>query len=79
MNHPVLSIIIVNWNTADITVNCLKSIFTDKGLRHFPYEIILIDNASTDDSLLKIKKLKNLLKIKNFKLKIINNSSIIFF
>ena len=71
MTHPILSIIIVNWNTADITVNCLKSIFTDKGLKNIPFEIILVDNASTDDSLLKINKLKNLLKISNFKLKII--------
>lgn len=57
-NKPVLSILIVNWNTADITVECIKSIFTDKGLKDIPYEIILVDNASSDDSIKKIKSIK---------------------
>jgi GT2 family glycosyltransferase len=59
MTKPILSIIILSFNTADITVNCLKSIFQDKGLKQTPFEIIIIDNNSHDDSLLKIKKLKN--------------------
>jgi GT2 family glycosyltransferase len=63
MTSPILSIIIVNWNTADITVDCIKSIFADKGLRDTPYEIILVDNASTDDSVAKVKKLKGPIKI----------------
>ncbi|MBI2465092.1 glycosyltransferase family 2 protein [Candidatus Shapirobacteria bacterium] len=63
MNKPILSIIIVNWNTADITVDCIKSIFTDKGLKETPYEIIMVDNASTDDSVAKVKKLKGPIKI----------------
>lgn len=78
---PILSILIVNWNTADMTVSCIKSIFTDKGLKNIPYEIILVDNASSDDSVVKLKKLSNSLKIKNsrlparqVKLKIIQNS-----
>lgn len=58
MTHPILSIIIPSFNTADLTVNCLKSILADKGLKTTPYEIIVIDNASTDDSVLKIKSLK---------------------
>jgi GT2 family glycosyltransferase len=57
MINPILSIIIPSFNTADLTINCLKSIFTDKGLKEIPYEIIIIDNASTDDSVSKIKKL----------------------
>jgi len=63
MNNPILSIIIVNWNTADITVDCIKSIFTDKGLKDTPYEIIMVDNASTDDSVAKVKKLKGPIKV----------------
>lgn len=63
MTSPILSIIIVNWNTADITVDCIKSIFADKGLKDTPYEIILVDNASTDDSVAKVKKLKGPIKI----------------
>lgn len=55
-SNPLLSIIIPSYNTADITVNCLKSIVEDKGLKKIPYEIIIIDNASTDDSVLKVEK-----------------------
>ncbi len=58
MNKPILSIIIVSYNTADITVNCLKSILADKGLKTTPYEIIVIDNNSSDDSLKKIEAFK---------------------
>ena len=58
MFKPILSIIIVSYNTADITINCLKSIFADKGLSQTPYEIIIVDNNSQDDSLKKIEALK---------------------
>ena len=67
MTQPLLSIIIANFNTADITVDCLKSIYQDKGLKDIPFEIVLVDNASSDDSLVKIAALKkdNLIVIKN--------------
>ena len=55
---PIISIIIVSYNTADITIDCLRSILLDKGLKNTPYEIIVVDNDSKDDSLEKIKKLK---------------------
>jgi len=55
-NNPLLSIIITSFNTADITANCLKSIYQDKGLKDIPFETIIIDNNSTDDSVSKIKK-----------------------
>ena len=73
MINPILSIIIISFNTSEITINCLKSIFQDKGLKEIPYEIIIIDNDSKDDSVSQIKKLKSSLKIKNFELKIIEN------
>lgn len=66
---PIISIIIISYNTADITVNCLKSIFQDKGLTQIPFEIIVVDNNSSDDSLKKISKFKNK------SLKIIKNKS----
>lgn len=47
-----LAIILVNWNGSDDTVNCLKSIekssFRD-------YSIVVVDNGSCEDELLKIK------------------------
>jgi hypothetical protein len=49
-----LSIVIVSWNVKDILSDCLNSI-----VRHpvaFPYEIIVVDNASTDGTVGDIKK-----------------------
>lgn len=43
-----VSIIIVNYNTCLLTKNCIESIF--KKTVGVSYEIILVDNASTDDS-----------------------------
>lgn len=63
-----LSIVIVNFNTAKITNNCLDS------LKKYPYrerfEVILIDNNSNDDS---DKLLKNF-KSDNFDYKYIKNT-----
>ena len=43
-----VSIIIVNYNTKEITASCIDSIYKQtKGLK---FEIILVDNASTDGS-----------------------------
>lgn len=72
--NPILSIIIVSYNTADITIQCLKSILSDKGLKQMDYEIIIVDNNSHDNSLIKIKEFKNSLKISNLKFKIISNN-----
>lgn len=41
-----VSIIIVNYNTKELTLQCIHSIFASKS--QYTYEIILIDNASTD-------------------------------
>jgi len=71
--NPIISIIILSYNTADITIDCLKSILLDKGLQQMDYEIIIIDNNSHDDSLKKIEEFKHSLKIKNCELKIISN------
>lgn len=54
---PVLSIIIISYNTDKIVTDCLKSIWQDKGLKKIPFEIIVIDNKSSDDSVKNLKKL----------------------
>jgi len=43
-----LSIIIVNWNTRDITRDCLRSI--GEHVSGLTYEVIVVDNASGDGS-----------------------------
>ena len=62
-NNFRLSVVIPNYNDSKLIGFCLKSIFTQKIQ---PYELIIIDDASTDKSLLVIKSLiKN---VKNVKL-----------
>jgi len=43
-----LSIIIVNWNTRELLKKCIDSII--KNAPNFDFEIIIVDNASTDGS-----------------------------
>jgi GT2 family glycosyltransferase len=48
MSDPQLSIIIVNWNTRDITRDCLRSVRQHAG--PLAYEVVVVDNASSDGS-----------------------------
>jgi len=61
-----LSIIILNYNTKDLTLTCIDAIVTQysQELDNGKFEIVLIDNNSTDDSISIFKKLK----LKNLKL-----------
>ncbi len=69
MKSPDLSIIIVSFNTQEITKNCLKSIFISAKNSPFTYEIIVIDNDSQDGSVDMIRefqeKHKNILLVAN--------------
>lgn len=46
-----LSIIIVNWNTKDLIRKCIESIFNTTPQDEVKYEVIVIDNGSSDGSL----------------------------
>jgi GT2 family glycosyltransferase len=49
-----LSIIIISFNTLDLTMKCLESVFKyTKGVK---FEVIVVDNASTDRSAAEIKR-----------------------
>ena len=49
-----ISFIIVNWNTRDILLNCLDSIY--KTVRDIGLEIYVVDNNSSDGSCEAVKK-----------------------
>jgi len=48
-----LSIIIVNWNTKNLLLNCLDSVF--KTIKEISFEIWVVDNGSTDGSIEAVK------------------------
>ena len=48
-----VSIIIVNYNTMDLTRNCLKSVFEQT--KDISFEVIVSDNGSNDGSIEMIK------------------------
>jgi len=51
MSDPSVSIIILNWNGWLDTVECLESIYN---LNYSNYQVIVVDNNSSDDSIQKI-------------------------
>ena len=62
--NPAVSIIILTFNKSSFTYQCLESIleYTD-----IPYEVIIVDNGSTDDTLELLKRVDNIVQIKNEK------------
>ncbi len=47
MEAPVFSIIVVSYNTREMTLECLRSVYAETKT---PFELIVVDNASTDGS-----------------------------
>lgn len=47
-NRPTVSIVIVSYNTRDLTVACLRSVL--EHVRGVSYELLIVDNASADGS-----------------------------
>lgn len=70
----MLSIIIVSYNTADLTVQTIESAIQEiknSSLLHKQTEILVVDNHSHDDS---VEKLKKLTKSTQFEIKLIVNT-----
>jgi GT2 family glycosyltransferase len=51
MFQPKIAVIILNWNGWQDTIECLESLYQ---IAYENYAVFLLDNASTDDSILKI-------------------------
>src|SRR3990167_3972233 len=56
MKSPDLSIVIVSFNTREVTKNCLESIFKSLEKTALSYEIVVVDNDSKDGSLEMLQK-----------------------
>lgn len=50
---PIVSIVIVSWNTAELLVSCLTSIARGTTVAH---EVLVVDNASSDDSCDRVRR-----------------------
>ncbi|PCI54444.1 MAG: glycosyl transferase, partial [Methylophilaceae bacterium] len=62
----LISVILVSYNTAKMSIDALDSLFASKG--DFEFEVFIIDNASKDNSVELIKKnYPNITLIKNKK------------
>lgn len=61
-DKPVLSIILVLFNRAELTLQCLYSILKSQCE---PYEVVIVDNASTDATRELLKRVKGIRVIEN--------------
>jgi len=52
-----LAVIIVNWNTRDLTINALRSLFADLAVSGLTADVYVVDNASSDGTAESIKAL----------------------
>ena len=61
-DSPLISIILVNYNGYKDTIECVESL---KRITYENYEIVIVDNGSTDSSIVELKKLcdKNIVVI----------------
>ncbi len=53
MNKSAVTIVVLNWNGWKDTIECLESLYQ---MNYPNYNVVLVDNASSDDSLKKIKE-----------------------
>lgn len=62
MNQPKICVSILNWNNSDDTIQCIESLSKTPNL---DFEIIILDNGSTDESINKLANLKKTTLIKS--------------
>lgn len=52
--RPAVSIVVVNYNTRDLLLDCLSSV--ERTVTSLDYEVIVVDNASTDGSVAMLRR-----------------------
>lgn len=62
MGNATFSIIILNWNGENLIEDCIDSVLQSK---YKNIEVIVVDNASTDNSIEKLKKYSEVIVIRN--------------
>ena len=75
MTHPRVSIIWLNYNSMRISDIMIRSLKSFLNLDYENYELIVVDNASTDGSLNLIKKFLDKNKPSNVKVKLVINDA----
>jgi GT2 family glycosyltransferase len=58
----ILSFVLLNFNNVDYTIPCIDSIHK---IVTVPHEIIVVDNASTDDSIDRLSRIEDIKLVKN--------------
>jgi len=56
MNPIDFSVILVNWNTAELTLRAIRSVHEDAQSSSLSAEIFVVDNGSSDDSVVRIRE-----------------------
>jgi O-antigen biosynthesis protein len=62
-DHPLVSIILLFYNRAEMSLQCLESLSAGAGI--IPFEVIIVDNASTDHTASLLGHIKNARIIRN--------------
>ena len=61
--RPVVSIILLFFNRAEMSLQCLESLVGGAG--SVPFEVMIVDNASTDETLMLLDRIRNARIVRN--------------
>ena len=62
IDAPIVSIVVVLWNAAHLTLRCIRALIEHADV---PYELVLVDNASSDDTSRLLSRLDNAVVLVN--------------
>ena len=50
-----VSVILVSYNTADLTIRAIECVYASARNCSFPVDVLVVDNASRDDSVARVR------------------------